>query len=153
MKKFIFGLIMAMLCLIGAGTVTSCDNVKKELSKTAIDSSMVCGIVDKYNNPDFLDAVEFCNYADEEISYYDFVSTCRYMHRNTIEIIANICIKNYGHVDYLLFMQEFHDNEDLYLNTDKVNWKNDHVVLKPKPVAEIEKIIPLDSVTTTKEGV
>lgn len=125
MKKFVFGPIMAMLCLMGTGIVTSCDKTRQALSTNSVDSVKVYHMIDEYHNPQFSDATEFCNYASEEVGYYDFVETARSLHRNTIEAITNACIKNYGYVDYLLFMQEYREHEVTYVNVDNVNWKSE----------------------------
>lgn len=125
MKKFIFGLIMAIVCLLGTSAFIACDSACQKLSTVAVDSAVVADAIDKYHNPQYTDVTEFVKYCEDESQYQDFVNISHGLHKNTITTIATSCIKRNGFVDYKSFLSEFREHEITYLNVDEVNWKTE----------------------------
>lgn len=123
MKKFISMLIVSIVALFLGTTITSCDNIIKHdcSALSSADSTKLMTAIDQYHNPLFFTAADFCEFVDEELTYYDFVSVAGRLHKNTVLSIASTVVQQNGSVDYRAFIQEYVNNKQLYDNVDRVN--------------------------------
>lgn len=125
MKKFIYGIIAAILLSLCATTMTSCHSRQGSSGPDTYFSKQeqkeLFKLFDQYQNPDFDKTEDFLDFGQEAIDYDDFVSIISALHINTVAAISDNVIRQQGKVNIRSFLNEYLSNRQLYNNIDDTN--------------------------------
>lgn len=126
MKKFIYGLIAAILVCFCATMTTSCEKhnpSKDDLSKyfTVNEKKALEKIYEEFASPQFTKTEAFMKYTQEEVEYSEFINIVHDMHPNTVGAIADNVLREKDSVDYKTFLKEYFMNQKWYDQIDGTN--------------------------------
>lgn len=116
MKNLIGALVLvivSVLISVGATLVMS-SNGMLPTSMSDKDSLKVATIAEKVAFPQFTDAEEYLQNAKSDADVVKALSVMSTMEPNTIAIIADKAIKQFGYVDYITFLNTYETSKDVY---------------------------------------
>lgn len=116
MKNLIGALILIIVsALISVGaTLVMSSNGMLPTSMSDKDSLKVATIAEKVAFPQFTDAEEYLQNAKSDADVVKALSVMSTMEPNTIAIIADKAIKQFGYVDYSTFISTYETSKDVY---------------------------------------
>ena len=116
MKNLIGALVLvivSVLISVGATLVMS-SNGMLPTSMSDKDSLKVATIAEKVAFPQFIDAEEYLQNAKSDADVVKALNVMSTMEPNTIAIIADKAIKQFGYVDYTTFINTYETSKDVY---------------------------------------
>lgn len=116
MKNLIGALVLvivSVLISVGATLVMS-SNGMLPTNMSEEDSLKVATIAEKVAFPQFTDAEEYLRNAKSDADVVKALSVMSTMEPNTIAIIADKAIKQFGYVDYTTFINTYETSKDVY---------------------------------------
>lgn len=116
MKNLIGALVLvivSVLISVGATLVMS-SNGMLPTNMSEEDSLKVATIAEKVAFPQFTDAEEYLQNAKSDADVVKALSVMSTMEPNTIAIIADKAIKQFGYVDYTTFINTYETSKDVY---------------------------------------
>ena len=116
MKNLIGALVLvivSVLISVGATLVMSSNGMLPS-NMSEEDSLKVATIAEKVAFPQFTDAEEYIQNAKSDADVVKALSVMSTMEPNTIAIIADKAIKQFGYVDYTAFINTYEASKDVY---------------------------------------
>lgn len=116
MKNLIGALVLvivSVLISVGATLVMSSNGMLPS-NMSEEDSLKVATIAEKVAFPQFTDADEYLQNAKSDADVVKALSVMSTMEPNTIAIIADKAIKQFGYVDYTTFINTYETSKDVY---------------------------------------
>ena len=105
--------IVSVLISVGATLVMSSNGMLPS-NMSEEDSLKVATIAEKVAFPQFTDAEEYLQNAKSDADVVKALSVMSTMEPNTIAIIADKAIKQFGYVDYTTFINTYETSKDVY---------------------------------------